>query len=227
LVSEFILNHEFPRLLAASKRRGLTIVPVAVGPCSFRQVPELASLQFANDPARPLARIKRKADYEAALVDIAEKIGNHMDRTHLLNPLRAMDAVAFRETGLGGSAAAGTGNAALSARALQSGADVVIATAGGNRTLIRWEEIGQLDPQSRKLIGAFDSAISDLYERWTETYPKALRQAANSESAQRDLEGIRCELCAQFNALLDFFQHRGWSLEDHYHGVRYLCRKGA
>jgi hypothetical protein len=70
LGSDFIMTREFPQLIRDSERRGVRIVPIAIAHSLYTRVPELAAIQFANDPSRPLNRL-RKPEREAALVSIA------------------------------------------------------------------------------------------------------------------------------------------------------------
>jgi hypothetical protein len=54
LASDFIVTHELPELLRLARRSAITVLPVVLGHCSFRNDRELASFQAVNDPARPV-----------------------------------------------------------------------------------------------------------------------------------------------------------------------------
>jgi V8-like Glu-specific endopeptidase len=223
LASDFIQGTEVPQILEASIKRGLQIVPIAVSASNYPRYPWLERLQFANDPKRPLDQMTH-GEPAAALVKIAEGIGRVLDLARLSNPLRAMDALAFQATGLGGHAPAEAGLAGLGAQAVLVDKNVVLKRKGGATTVIAWPQINQLDDQSRQLVAAFDTSITRLYNRWTEEYPnRTARDQALRDRANRELSQIRSDLCQEFNSLLDFFNQTGWSLDDHYHSVRYIC----
>jgi len=54
LASEFIVTRELPELLRLARRSVITVLPVVLGHCSFRNDRELSSFQAVNDPARPV-----------------------------------------------------------------------------------------------------------------------------------------------------------------------------
>jgi len=212
-------------LLEASKKRGLTIVPISVGASQlYARIPSLAALQFANDPKRPLNGMT-EADWDATLATVADSIGRVLDTERVSNPLRAMDAVAFQAMGFGGTASARGGVAAMGSHSSVTEKSVVLTTREGvTRTIIKWQELSVLPEEARQLIRAFDHAIRDLFDRWTETWPRqASRDPEVKQRAIAELTQIRKDMCDQFNALLDFFAASGWSLDDHYYGVRFIC----
>jgi hypothetical protein len=72
LASEFIANHELPPLLKAAEEQGLTILWVAVSASLYGET-AIASYQATNNPAKPLASLRR-AGWSRELVQIAGKI---------------------------------------------------------------------------------------------------------------------------------------------------------
>ena len=72
LYSDFISDHELPKLLDAAQEEGLVIVWIAIGFSSYEET-EIAEYQAANDPSRPLnALSESEVDFE--LVKIAKAI---------------------------------------------------------------------------------------------------------------------------------------------------------
>src|SRR6266487_4298090 len=58
LNSEFITTDELPPLLAAAKSEGITILPVIVRPCVFKDT-KLEPFQSVNPPSQPLSNMRR------------------------------------------------------------------------------------------------------------------------------------------------------------------------
>ena len=54
LASDFIIDNELPPLLHRARSKGVLIMPVIVGYCSFERNAALAQFQAVNDPSRPL-----------------------------------------------------------------------------------------------------------------------------------------------------------------------------
>jgi hypothetical protein len=72
LASEFIAENELPQLLAAAKRKDLTILWVYLKPCLYQEI-KIKDYQAAHDISKPLADLKVTAR-DSALVEICLKI---------------------------------------------------------------------------------------------------------------------------------------------------------
>jgi len=223
LGSDFIYTHEFGPLLEDSRKRGLTLFPIAVRPSSYELLQGLPNLQFANDPARPLSDL-RPSDRDRALVDITKKIAQALEVSSVSNALRALDAASYQASGLGGTAPAEAGLQGLGAYAVQDAAGLHLRSPAGAQAVLRWEDIQRLDTEARRWIYAQDSVIQELYDRWLQAWPqRAARDTQVREDVQRTLSELRTRLCDEFKALLNFFERAGWHLDDHYLAVRDIC----
>jgi hypothetical protein len=86
------------------------------------------------------------------------------------------------------------------------------------------QDFAKLDGSSQQLIRAHERAMADLFDRWTELYPK--RTAADGavrDKARADLDILRQELCQELKSILDFLQRVGLSLHDHYAHIHQIC----
>ena len=79
LASDFIGEHELPRLLEAAEHEGAAILWVAVSASLYDET-ELANYQAANDPTRPLDGLS-DSELNIELVSIARKIKATMNPT--------------------------------------------------------------------------------------------------------------------------------------------------
>lgn len=86
LASEFIRNSELPVLLQAAKERGVTIIPVILRPCLFKetsfrypdpktgpQTLSLASLQAPGSPEQALNELSEGAQ-DTVLLGVARRL---------------------------------------------------------------------------------------------------------------------------------------------------------
>jgi hypothetical protein len=163
---------------------------------------------------------------EQVLVDIAARVESRLSAARLANTLSVIDAVSFRNAGLGGTAPLDGSQQRFQSRAAQVDGEIQMQGAIGTRTVIKWEELDRLGPQERQFIRSHDTSIVDLFDRWTEERPKrTARDPGVRERAMRELENIKADLCSELNELLDFFAGNQWSLDDHYLAIRHICAR--
>lgn len=221
LSSNFIVSNELPRIIERQTKEGLTIFWVAVEPALFQHTP-LWAYQAANDPSHPLSTLPR-VKQDVALLAIAEKIisavnvnavGNVLKRIDLLEPqLRA-----FTE---GRPAPTEPSAHRITARQ-EPGRDTI--DVGQER--ITGDDLVKLDPRSRQLIRAYEYAMNDLFDRFTELEPR--RSARDSEVRQRaraESEEVRQEICEKWSRILAFLAFLGKHLHDHYSHVQFICEQ--
>jgi HEAT repeat protein len=84
LASDFIALNELPPLLSAAESEGVTILPVLLKPCSYKNTP-LAEFQFVNKPLTPLIRMS-EAEREETWVRVAESITQALGPPSLSTP---------------------------------------------------------------------------------------------------------------------------------------------
>ena len=73
VASDFIKNHELPRLLEAAENDGAIIIPLILKHSLFTRIQELAQFQAINDPSKPLVSLS-ESEQEKILVDLAKAI---------------------------------------------------------------------------------------------------------------------------------------------------------
>jgi len=61
LASDFIQNHELPKLLDKAKKDGTKICPIIIEHCLFEHYPEISKFQAVNKPDEPLSEDPSKA----------------------------------------------------------------------------------------------------------------------------------------------------------------------
>jgi internalin A len=72
LASEFIAQHEFPPLMEAAQKEGLTIFWILVSSCMYEDC-GIQHCQAAHDIAKPLDQFKQ-TDRNAVLTQICRKV---------------------------------------------------------------------------------------------------------------------------------------------------------
>jgi hypothetical protein len=75
LASDFIVKNELPALLERRQKEGLVIIPVLLRPSLWGVVPEIAELQFANDPSKPLSLMSGE-EMDKAMTSITQQIAD-------------------------------------------------------------------------------------------------------------------------------------------------------
>lgn len=79
LASDFVVNEELPKLLAAAEEKGTRIIPLILKPCRFARDPSLMRFQALNGPNDPLIRMN-EADREALYAKLAEVLEAELTR---------------------------------------------------------------------------------------------------------------------------------------------------
>ncbi|OAI40630.1 hypothetical protein AYO38_05610 [bacterium SCGC AG-212-C10] len=221
LASDFISKVELPEIL---RRAGqdLTVFWIPIRPSAYEITP-LASFQAASDPGKPLAALSR-TQREAALVKIAREIASAMGINAIGNAFRIIDQFTPEIEAFVARQPEPKVEKVYALRAEQVDQSIRLVDPGGSRELITAQQFDQLNTEVRQLIRAYEAAMKDLFDRWTELKPKRnARDGGVREDARDQSEQIRGELCAELSGLLGFFESMGLSLQDHYHHVRYIC----
>ena len=78
LASEFIAEHELPRILKAAERGTLRVLPLYIAASNVGVMQDLSGFQGINDPQQPLASLG-EADQDVALVKASRAIINALD----------------------------------------------------------------------------------------------------------------------------------------------------
>ena len=76
--SDFIHEHELPRLLKEAEKGDVQIIWISVKACSYKETP-LKDYQAANDPEKPLSNIK-PAERDKEWVRICKEIKKAFNR---------------------------------------------------------------------------------------------------------------------------------------------------
>ncbi len=225
LASPFIASVELPNLL---RRTGadLALLWVPIRPSAWEATP-LREIQAAWDPSAPLNSLS-PAKRDSALVRIAKLIEAAANVNAVGTALGIIDEFEPEvETFLAGQPEP-TGAVEHSEYAEQVERRIDLVRGGQRVQLITAEELEKLDPQSLILIRAYERAMKELFERWTEL--KVKRYAANQEvrrEARAESDDVRRDLCTELNGLLSFLESLGKQLHDHYVHVRHICTQPA
>jgi hypothetical protein len=225
LASDYVVARELPQIIKRHEQ-GLTIFWIAVEPSAWHHTP-LAHYQAANDPTHPLSTLS-KAKQDSELVAIADKIIAAVNVNAVANVLRNIDELtpqlqAFTE---GRPALPQATTYRVTARQ-EPGKDTI--TVGVER--ITGDDLAKLDPHSRQLIRAFEYAMNDLFDRFTELEPKRVARDPDArQRARAESEEVRQDICEQWKKILAYLASLGKHLDDHYKHVQFICQqpvKGA
>jgi TIR domain len=72
LASDFIANHELPELLLRAETKGVTIMPIVVTPCGFKDS-EIGEFQSINPPSKALSTM-RSSEQDEIFVKLVNAI---------------------------------------------------------------------------------------------------------------------------------------------------------
>jgi hypothetical protein len=84
LNSDFIQQHELPRLLDGAANQELTILWVYLRPCMYKQTP-IADYQAAHELTKPLSLMTPRRR-EQVILEVCERIQDTLDRNGALGP---------------------------------------------------------------------------------------------------------------------------------------------
>lgn len=225
LASDYVHSVELPAILARAKS-DLAVLWIPVAPSAYQATP-LGQLQALHDPSKPLSTLPR-AKQDAALVEIARRISAAMDVNAIGNALRVIDQFTPQVNAFVAGVPEPPEPPVYALRAEQSALALNLIDHGQSHKLIDAGDLLALDPNSQKLIRAYERTMKELFERWTELKVKRVAQDPEIRAEaieQSDL--VRRQLCGELTDLLGFIESMGMSLRDHYQHVRYICRQPA
>jgi hypothetical protein len=222
LASEFIAKYELPQILDRNKSGAVTVFWIAIRPSLYEHTP-LANIQSANDPSKPLSSLK-SSDRELEIAKIVQKIAAVFSANQIANSLAIIDEFSWQAKELVEGKSIAPGGPTYSVVARQQ--DSTIRFERGDQTVetITKEDFEKLSPQEQQLIRVHERAMEELFDRWTETYPKRhAEDEAVKTKALTKLITTKTQLCAELRAILDFLASKGKQLHDHYDHVRFIC----
>lgn len=222
LASDYVNDVELPAILNRAKE-DLAVLWIPVKPSAYEATP-LASMQAAHDPRRPLATLSPPKQ-DLALVAIAKRVSATMDVNAIGNALRVIDAFTPEVQAFVEGRPEPKAPKQFSMRAEQVSNTLHLVEPGQTSKLVDAKDLERLDPNSQKLIRAYERTMKELFERWTELKPK--RVAADPdirEEARSESDMVRRDLCAELTELLRFIESLGMRLRDHYEHVRFICK---
>jgi hypothetical protein len=157
---------------------------------------------------------------DAALVKAARLIAGSSTVTGLGQAMHVVDEV-YSE--LAAEAGLGTGPVRIQAR--HTGVAVAFEERGATAPIetITADDLENLPPEEHRLIQALRDSMYNEYERWTALHP---RRGTLTTTERQEYEASGREMCAELNNILDFIESElGKNLQDHYHGIRFACKK--
>lgn len=196
LGSEFITKHELPRILERNKAGTVTVFWIAIRPSPYEHTP-LANIQSANDPSKPLSSLK-PSEREQEITKIVRKIAALFSANQIANSLAIIDEFSWQAKEFAEGKSIATGSPAYSVVARQQDNTIRFERGGQTVENITKEDFEKLSPHERQLIRTYERAMEDLFDRWTETYPK--RHADDDTVRIRSLgklRTIKLQLCSE------------------------------
>ena len=129
-----------------------------------------------------------------------------------------------------------TGSGTFNITAQQQGGDIVFSSSGRAAqggpflTSITYADLAKLPPDSQQLILALEESMTSHYKTWTTLYAQRSDPQLSVQKLSEIDSGLSAngaEMCSDLNHILDFLNTLNYSLEDHYHSVRFVCRDFA
>lgn len=224
LASDFIAKVELPAIFKLQRKKGLIILWIAVSASAY-QFTELAKLQAANDPNRPLDSMS-KAEQNKSLVKIAERIAAAVDVNAVANVFSIVDDFAPQSEAFVEGRKEPTRPVRHRVMARQEKDVILFESQGQTVEMVTSDDLETLDPASKQMVRANEYAMRDLFDRWTELQPKRFaRDPEVRRIAREESEEVRRDLCDVLNQILNFMDFLGKSLSDHYQHVRFICQQ--
>ncbi|MBK6860436.1 MAG: toll/interleukin-1 receptor domain-containing protein [Saprospiraceae bacterium] len=223
LASDYIVDKELSLILKRAEEGELIIYWIAVSHSAYN-LTELAKIQSANNPAKPLDELN-KSERDKTLVKISEKIANAMDINAISNVLKIIDDFVPQQKAFVDNVEVDKRPKNYSIQAHQEH-DKIELKSRDNYVVetITAEDLEKLDRNSKILIRSYENTMKDLFERWAELQPKSYsRDPIIRQDARDEMTIVRQDLCSQLNAILNYLQSMHKNLDDHYHHVRHIC----
>lgn len=79
LGSDFVMNHELPKLLNSAEKDGTVILSVILKPCLFEEFEDLNKFQAMNPPNRPISRMSDD-ERDELLVNLVRQTKRILDK---------------------------------------------------------------------------------------------------------------------------------------------------
>ena len=113
--------------------------------------------------------------------------------------------------------------------ATQQNEEIVFTDRQDRRvTKLKVAHLKKLDPRSQQLIRAYERAMEDLFDRWTDLEPKCFHRDQSVRATVRaEAEQVRRDMCPELGEILRFIDRVHGPLSDHYQHVRHVCERPA
>jgi hypothetical protein len=221
LASDFIRRQEMRQALDAQAKGSAVVFWIPISSSPFEQTP-LRNVQAASDPRQPLDTLS-EAQQNVILTKITNQVVAAMNVNRVANAFAVADEFAWQAEAVARGDRAAT-RPTHSVQADQVGTTVVLRRGGSQYETITAADMDKLDDNAQQLIRSWEAAMQELFDRWTETWPKRYAKDAKvCQRAESELVGIKPKLCEVLNHILGFVESMGKELDDHYLHVRYIC----